>query len=81
MNLTNNTKLKVINAAVDIFAGQPNDSDGSTRHIDQDGQLSLEATIARRNSLTLDMAQIVKNTHKTQEKSGIEKSETKEGGF
>ena len=40
-------QLDAINAVVDIFAGQPKDSDGATRHIDQDGQLSLEATIAR----------------------------------
>ena len=61
-------QLDAIDAAVDIFAGQPADSDGATRHMDQDRQLSLEATIARENSLVLDMAQIIKNTHKIQEK-------------
>ena len=66
---------------MNIFAGQSANSDGTTRHMDQDRQLGLEATIARGNSLVLDMAQIIKNTHKIQEKNGIEKSETKEGGF
>lgn len=74
-------QLDAINAVVDVFAGQPADSDDATRHMDRDGQLSLEATIARGNSLTLDMAQIIKNTHKIQEKNAIEKSETKEDGF
>ena len=74
-------QLDAIDAVVDIFAGQPADSDGTTRHMDQDRQLGLEATIARGNSLVLDMAQIIKNTHKIQEKNSIEKSETKEGGF
>jgi len=74
-------QLDAINAVVNIFAGQPADSDGATRYMNQDGQLSLEATIARGNSLVLDMAQIIKNTHKVQEKNGIEKSETKEGDF
>ena len=74
-------QIDAINAVVDIFAGQPKDIDGANRHMDQDGQLSLEATIAKGNSLTLDAAQIIKNTHKIQEKNGIEKSETKEGGF
>ena len=58
---------------VDVFAGQPADSDGATRHMDRGIQLSLEATIAKGNSLTLDAAQIIKNTHKIQEKNGIEK--------
>lgn len=74
-------QLDAINAVVDVFAGQPADSDGATRHMDQGGQLSLEATIAKGNSLTLDIVQIIKNTHKIQEKNSIEKSETKEGGF
>ena len=74
-------QLDAINAVVNIFAGQSANSDGTTRHMDQDRQLGLEATIARGNSLVLDMAQIIKNTHKIQEKNGIEKSETKEGGF
>ena len=74
-------QLDAINAVVNVFAGQPADSDNATRHMDQDGQLSLEATIAKGNSLTLDVAQIIENTHKIQEKNGIEKSETNEGGF
>lgn len=49
-------QLDAINAVVDVFAGQLADSDDATRHIDQDGQLSLEATIAKGNNLTLDMA-------------------------
>ena len=74
-------QLDAINAVVDIFAGQPADSDDVTRHMDQSGQLSLEATIAKGNNLTLDVAQIIENTHKIQEKNAIEKSETKESGF
>ena len=74
-------QLDAIQAVVDIFTGQPKDIDGATRHMDQDRQLGLEATIARGNSLVLDMAQITKNTHKVQEKNGVEKSETNEGGF
>ena len=74
-------QLDAIQAVVDLFVGQPKDGDGANRHMDQDGQLSLEATIAKGNSLVLDAAQIIKNTHKIQEKNGIEKSETKEGGF
>ena len=74
-------QLDAINAVVDVFAGQTKDIDGANRRMDQDRQLSLEATIAIRNSLTLDIAQITKNTHKIQEKNGIEKSETKEGSF
>ena len=57
-------QLDAINAVVNVFAGQPADSDDATRHMDQDGQLSLEATIAKGNSLTLDVAQIIENTHK-----------------
>ena len=53
-------QLDAINAVVDVFAGQPADSDGAIRHMDQDRQLGLEATIARVNSLVLDMAQITK---------------------
>jgi len=74
-------QLDAIDAVVDIFTGQPKDGDDATRHMDQDRQLGLEATIARGNSLTLDIVQIIKNTHKIQEKNGIEKSETKEGSF
>ena len=74
-------QLDAINAVVDIFTGQLKDSDGATRHMDQDGQLRLEATIAKGNSLVLDIAQIIENTHKIQEKNGIKKSETKDGGF
>ena len=74
-------QIDATNAVVDVFAGQSADSDDATRHMDQDGQLSLEATIAKGNNLTLDVAQIIENTHKIQEKNGIEKSEVKEGGF
>ena len=74
-------QIDAINAVVDIFTGQPKDIDGATRYMDEDRQLSVEATIAKGNSLVLDAAQIIENTHKIQEKNGIEKSETKEGGF
>lgn len=74
-------QLDAINAVVNIFAGQPADSDGATRYMDQDRQLSLEATIARENSSVLDMVRIIDNTYKIQEKNGIEKSKMKEGGF
>ena len=74
-------QLDAVHSVVDIFTGQPKDIDSVTRHMDQDGQLSLEATIAKGNSLTLDVAQIIENTHKIQEKNDIEKSETKEGDF
>lgn len=74
-------QLDAIQAVVDIFTGQPKDGDSANRHMDQGRQLSLEATIAKGNSLTLDVAQIIENTHKIQEKNDIEKSETKEGGF
>ena len=61
-------QLDAIQAVVDLFVGQPKDGDGANRHMDQDGQLSLEATIAKGNSLVLDAAQIIRNTHKIQEK-------------
>lgn len=64
-------QLDAIDAAVDIFAGQPEDSDGAARHMDQDGQLSLEATIARGNSLVLDTAQIAKNVRAVQQRNDI----------
>ncbi len=64
-------QLDAINAVVDIFAGQPKDSDGAARHMDQDGQLSLEATIARGNGLVLDAAQIAENMRTVQQRSDI----------
>ena len=69
-------QLDAINAVVDVFAGQPADSDDVTRHMDQDGQLSLEATIARGNSLVLDMAQITKNTRTVQKRNDISTDES-----
>ena len=68
-------QLDAINAVVDIFTGQPKDIDDATRHMDQDGQLSLEATIARGNSLTLDMAQITKNTCTVQKRNDVSMDE------
>ena len=68
-------QLDAINAVVDIFTGQPKDIDDATRHMDQDGQLSLEATIARGNSLTLDMAQITKNTCTVQKRNDVSTDE------
>lgn len=69
-------QLDAIDAVVDIFTGQPKDGDDATRHIDQDRQLSLEATIARGNSLTLDMAQITKNTCTVQKRNDISTDES-----
>lgn len=62
-------QIDAINAVVDIFTGQPKDIDGATHHMDQDGQLSLEATIAKGNSLVLDTAQIIKNTRIVQQRN------------
>ena len=62
-------QLDAINAVVDIFAGQSKDSDSAVRYIDQDGQLSLEATIAKGNSLVLDTAQMIKNTRIVQQRN------------
>lgn len=64
-------QLDAINAVVDIFAGQSKDSDGAARHMDQDGQLSLEATIARGNGLVLDAAQIAENMRTVQQRNDI----------
>ena len=64
-------QLDAINAVVDIFAGQLADSDDVTRHMDQDGQLSLEATIARGNGLVLDAAQIAENMRTVQQRNDI----------
>ena len=64
-------QLDAINAVVDIFAGQSKDSDSAVRHIDQDGQLSLEAMIARGNSLVLDTAQIAENMRAVQQRNDI----------
>ena len=69
-------QLDAINAVVDIFDGQPADSDDATRHMDQDRQLSLEATIARGNSLVLDMAQITKNMCTVQKRNDISTDES-----
>ena len=52
-------QLDAINAVVNIFTGQPKDGDSANRHMDRSRQLSLESTIAKGNSLTLDIAQIV----------------------
>ena len=35
-------QLDAINAVVNVFAGQPADSDDATRRMDQGGQLSLD---------------------------------------
>ena len=64
-------QLDATNAVVDVFAGQPKDSDGAVRHIDQDRQLSLEATIARGNSLVLDAVQIAENMRAVQQRNDI----------
>lgn len=72
-------QLDAINTVVDIFAGQPADSNGATRHMDQDRQLGLEATIARGNSLTLDMAQITENARTVQKRNDISTDESNLG--
>lgn len=64
-------QLDAINAVVDVFAGQSKDSDDAARHMDQDGQLSLEATIARGNSLVLDAVQIAENMRAVQQRNDI----------
>ena len=64
-------QLDAIQVVVDVFAGQPADSDGAARHMNQDGQLSLEATIARGNSLVLDAVQIAENMRSVQQRSDI----------
>ena len=68
-------QLDAIDAVVDIFDGQPADSDDATRYMDQGGQLSLEATIARGNSLMLDMAQITKNMCTVQKRNDVSTDE------
>jgi len=62
-------QLDAIQAVVDIFTGQPKDGDGANRHMDRGRQLSLEATIAKGNSLVLDTAQIIKNTRIVQQRN------------
>jgi len=69
-------QLDAINAVVDIFSGQPKDIDGANRHMNRGRQLSLEATIARGNSLVLDMAQITKNTRTVQKRNDISTDES-----
>lgn len=64
-------QLDAINTVVDIFADQSKDSDGAARHMDQGGQLSLEATIARGNSLVLDTVQIAENMRAVQQRNDI----------
>ena len=59
-------QLGAINAVVGVFTGQPKDSDGAAHHMDQDGQLSLEATITRGNSLVLDATQVANNMRMVQ---------------
>lgn len=69
-------QLDAIDAVVDIFSGQPKDIDGANRHMNRGRQLSLEATIARGNSLVLDMAQITKNTRTVQKRNDISTDES-----
>lgn len=68
-------QLDAINAVVDVFAGQiKNDSSviGGQAELELEGQqLSLEATSARGNVLSLTKEQIVKNTMAVQEQNGI----------
>lgn len=68
-------QLDAINAVVDVFAGQTkSDSSviGGRAELGLEGQqLSLEATSARGNVLSLAKEQIVKNTTAVQEQNGI----------
>ena len=64
-------QLDAVHSVVDIFTGQPKDIDSVTRHMDQDRQLGLEATIARGNSLVLDAVQIAENMRSVQQRSDI----------
>lgn len=68
-------QLDAINAVVDVFAGQTkSDSSviGGQAELGLEGQqLSLEATSARGNVLSLAKEQIVKNTTAVQEQNGI----------
>lgn len=68
-------QLDVIQAAVDVFAGQPkNDSSVIAGQVElglEGQQLSLEAASARGNILSLTEDQIVKNTREVQERNYI----------
>ena len=68
-------QLDAINAVVDVFAGQiKSDSSviGGQAELGLEGQqLSLEATSARGNILSLTKEQIVKNTRAVQERNDI----------
>ena len=71
-------QLDAIQAVVDVFAGQPkHDSNVIAGQVElglEGQQLSLEATSARGNILTLGDVQIVENTHGVQRRNNVEVS-------
>ena len=78
-------QLDAINAVVDVFAGQIK-SDSSfivgQAELGLEGQqLSLEATSARGNVLSLMPEQIINNVHSIQDRNMLERSEIAPGGF
>ena len=78
-------QLDAINAVVDVFAGQIK-SDSSfivgQAELGLEGQqLSLEATSARGNVLSLMPEQIINNVHSIQDRNMLERSEINPGGF
>lgn len=78
-------QLDAISAVVDVFAGQlKSDSSviGGQAELGLEGQqLSLEATSARGNVLSLLPEQIINNVHSIQDRNMLERSEINPGGF
>ncbi len=78
-------QLDAINTVVDVFAGQTkSDSSviGGQAELELEGQqLSLEATSARGNVLSLLPEQIINNVHSIQDRNMLERSEINPGGF
>lgn len=74
-------QLDAIQAVVDIFTGQPENSSGAIAGQMKLGlkgqQLSLEATSARRNVLALSDQQVLENVHGIQRSNFISKSEVR----
>ncbi|EDK72514.1 type III restriction enzyme, res subunit [candidate division TM7 genomosp. GTL1] len=71
-------QLDAIQAVVDVFSGQPQDSDsvvGGHGALELAEQLSLETMNARGNRLLLSSEQIIKNVHEIQEYFGLSQSE------
>lgn len=76
-------QLDAVQAVVDVFAGQPKNASGAIAGQMELGlkgqQLSLEATSARRNALTLSDQQIVENVHGVQRSHMLPESEVVSG--